>query len=131
MPEQNEITIATIGTSTVHGSTKGTGTGAGKIVSLETQEGQANIKLNVIRPVIALLVGFIHQFLTTFLGVLTAAGFGVGVASTTNVSVPFNVIIKGAAWTALISAGYDLIKNTVALLGELRNKYPLLTGSLS
>lgn len=129
MPE--EIVIATIGTPAVHENTKGTGTGAGKIVELETQEGQANIRLKVIRPLIALIVGFAHQFVTTFLACLTAAGFGVGIGAVSNVQAPLPQVIKAAAWIALISAGYDFIKNAASLLGELRNKYPLLTGSLS
>ncbi len=133
MPEE-QITIATIGTPVVHESTKGpgvTGTGNGKVVMLETQDGQANIKLNVIRPLIALTVGFAHQFGTTFLACLTAAGLGVGVGALVDVHAPLKDVVQGAAWVALISAGFDFIKNTVSILGEWRNKYPLLTGSLS
>ncbi len=125
------ITIATIGTPAVHDGTKGTGTGNGKVVMLETQEGQSNIKLTVIRPLIALLVGFAHQFGTTFLACLTAAGFGVGVGALVDVHAPLREVVHGAAWVALISAGFDFIKNAVSILGEWRNKYPLLTGSLS
>lgn len=126
-----EITIATVGTPAVHENTSGTGTGAGKVVTLETQSGQANIRLNVIWPVVAIVVGFVHQFGTTFLACLTAAGLGVGVGALVNVHAPIGEVIKGAAWVALISAGLDLVKNVVSLFGELRNKYPLLTGSLS
>lgn len=126
-----EITIATVGTSVVHENTKGTGTGGGKVVMLETQAGQANVKLNVIRPAIALLVGFVHQFGTTFLACLTAAGLGVGVGALVNVHAPIAEVVQGAAWVSLISAGLDLAKNIVSIFGELRNKYPLLTGSLS
>lgn len=128
---QEQITIATVGTPAVHENTKGTGDGAGKVVMLETQEGQANVRLNVIRPAIALVVGFIHQFGTTFLACLTAAGLGVGVGALVNVHAPMEEVIKGAAWVALISAGLDLVKNVVSFFGELRNKYPLLTGSIT
>lgn len=126
-----QITIATIGTPDVHEGTKGTGTGAGKMVTLETQEGQPNVKLNVIRPVIALTVGFVHQFGTTFLACLTAAGLGVGVGALVDIHAPLQDVVRGAAWVSLISAGFDLVKNVVSIFGELRNKYPLLTGSLS
>jgi hypothetical protein len=126
-----EITIATIGTPVVHEGTTGTGTGTGKVVMLETQEGQANVKLNVVRPLIALLVGFAHQFGTTFLACLTAAGLGVGVGALVDVRAPLFQVVEGAAWVALISAAFDFLKNTVSILGEWRNKYPLLTGSLS
>jgi hypothetical protein len=127
----DQITIATIGTPTVHEGTKGIGTGAGKVVELETQEGQANVKLNVIRPVIAIAVGFVHQFGTTFLACLTAAGLGVGVGALVDVQAPLVDVVQGAAWVALISAGFDATKNIVAIFGELRNKYPLLTGSIT
>jgi hypothetical protein len=130
----DQITIATIGTPAVHEGTKGPGvigTGNGKVVILETPEGQSNIKLNVIRPLIALLVGFAHQFGTTFLACLTAAGLGVGVGALVDVHAPLKDVVQGAAWVALISAGFDFIKNAVSILGEWRNKYPLLTGSLS
>lgn len=127
----DEITIATMGTPAVHENTTGTTTGGGKVVMLETQASQPNVKLNVIRPAIALLVGFIHQFGTTFLACLTAAGLGVGVGALVNVHAPIQDVVTGAAWVALISAGLDLVKNVVSVFGELRNKYPLLTGSLS
>jgi len=47
------------------------------------------------------------------------------------VHAPLKEVVHGAAWVALISAAFDFIKNAVSILGEWRNKYPLLTGSLS
>ena len=126
-----QITIATIGTPEVHEGTKGTGTSAGKIVTLETQQGQANIKLLVIRPVFALAVGFAHGYFEAFTGLLAIAGFVPGAAELLsnggNLYAALPVCFKMAFAPPIVG----LIKSLASYFGELRNKFPLLTGSLS
>lgn len=126
-----QITIATVGTPTVHENTSGTGTGSGKVVTLETQEGQPNVKLLVIRPAIALIVGFAHSYFDAFTGLLAIAGFVPGAAELlTNGGGVFDAL-PVCAKMALAPPIVGLIKNLASFFGELRNKYPLLTGSIT
>lgn len=114
-----QITIATIGTPDVHENTKGVGTGAGKVVMLETPEGTPDVKVNVIRPVIAIAVRFGHLFLKTFVGAISIDALGLALGG-----------VKAAALLALATASIGLAQDCVTVFKQLEGKYPLMTGSI-
>jgi hypothetical protein len=123
------INIAIVGTGTTEGGGVAP-TPNGTIV--ETPAGQPNLRINVIRPEIAFLVRFVTLYLQTFIGILTAAGFGnvTGINAKVFAAPDLATLVAGAAWASLIVAVVGLGKNLITVLGRLEGKYPLLTGSI-
>ena len=110
----------------------GTGDGAGGGVAptpsgtvAVTPDHQANLLINVVNPAIAIVVRAATLFLTTFVGLLTAAGIGVGPAGQ-----DFQHVLASAAMASFIVAGMGTLKNLVTVFGRLEGKYPLATGSI-
>ncbi len=102
----------------------GSGTGDGTITSqnVVTPMGQPNITIKAVPTALALLFATVYQFLTAFLGLLTAAGLG-------NKFIPFtdlHALLVGSASAAVTIAGFDLVKSLVVIVGRLKDKYPLL-----
>jgi len=99
---------------------------------LSTPGIQPDIKMNVVTPLLAGAVRFIHEFLQAFLGVLTAAGIGVGTgaAGAVGIAPDMATVVWGAAATAGITAGLGAIRNLITIFGRLEGKYPLLTGGI-
>lgn len=110
----------------------GTGTGDGGVPMTSgtvghTSGDQPNVVVQVVTPLMAIGVRFINLFLTTFVGLLTAAGIGVG---TTEVHVGFQIIFQTSAWTALVVAGMGSLKDLVTIFSGLEKKFPLASGSV-
>lgn len=116
------VNIAIVGTETHQGGGVAP-TPSGTIAI--TPDSQPNLKINVITPAVAIAVRAANLFLTTFLGLLTAAGVGVD-----GMHGDFQTVVSKAAMASLIVAGLGTVKNIVTVLGRLEGKYPLATGSI-
>lgn len=106
------------------------GTGDGSKVepgTVVTSGLSANMQVGLIRPVVALAVRFVHLYLTTFVGLLTAAGVG---AETFAVDATFQQVVAASALSSLIVSGVGTLKDLVTVFGNLEHKYPLATGSI-
>jgi len=120
--EQQPVTISIVGT--------GDGAGGGMAPTpngtlATTPDHQPNLLVQVIPPVVAIIVRAVSLFLTTFVGLLTAAGIGVG-ASGANVAAT----ITSCAYASLIVAGMGTLKNLITIFGRLEGKFPIATGSI-
>lgn len=127
-----QITIAAVGTPSLHETTKGsevevTGTTTGKEVSLTTEAGQPNVKMKLVRPIYALAVRFGHLWLKTFFGSLGGDTMSdlIGVNLFGDVA-PIKAAALVATSTAVIGFGKDLY----TIFQDLETKHPLLTGSI-
>lgn len=117
------VTVAMVGTGT------GDGTAAAPLTAgtiARTPDGQPNIRLNIITPAVAIAVRFVNLFLTTLVGLLTAAGVGVRLFDVSD----FQSLLVKSAWAGLIVAGMGLLKNLITIFARLEGKYPLATGSI-
>lgn len=125
-PEQ--VTVSVVGT-TGSAATRSTPVVEGVVSGTvaRTPPGQPNLLVNVVPPLVAILVRFLNDFLQSLLGLMTAAGIGVG---TGVIGSDFGIALKGAALSALVVAGVGAIKNAITIFGKLENKYPLATGSI-
>jgi hypothetical protein len=92
-----------------------------------TPANQPNLLINVVPPVLAVTVRFIHLFLTTFVGLLTVAGVG---GADTFGAVNFNEVFRTCAIGGLSVAGMGALKDIITIFGRLEGKYPLVTGSI-
>jgi hypothetical protein len=92
-----------------------------------TPAGQPNVLVNVVPPFIAILVRFANSFLTTFVGLITAAGIGIGAGA---IGADFATVMQASAISALVVSGVETLKNLITIFGRLENKYPLATGSI-
>jgi hypothetical protein len=126
----DEIAIAVVGTPEVHKAINArmgemTGTASGKEVLIRTPEGERDRRYKVIKPAIAILVRAAWLFGTTFLGGMGADDAAAMVGITTEALDP-----SQAAYIALSAAAIGAVKDAVGILGELKNKYPLLSGGI-
>src|SRR5689334_15056906 len=124
-PDTTPLVISAIGTPAVHEGTGdggiGTveGTRTGKIVTITTPEGQRDVEVHLVRPVVAILVRAAWTFVTTFSGAVGANSLGA-----VEVSLQSAALIAGSA--VLLGAA----KDAAVVLNELKNKYPLLSGGI-
>lgn len=93
-----------------------------------TPDHQANLVLNVVTPIAAILVRFVNTFLTALVGLVTAGITPVG--SHLLYTSDFFHLLLTCASLALPGAGLGLIKDCVTIFGKLEGKYPLATGSV-
>lgn len=127
---QAPVTISIVGTGDVQGGGVAP-TPDGTIA--KTPVGQPNLRINVVTPIIAILVRFVHLFLTTFVGVLTAAGIGAvaGIDSTNMLAVTdLAGALKNGAWIGLSVGAMGGLKDLVTVFGRLEGRYPLISGSI-
>lgn len=89
---------------------------------------QANLVINVVSPLVAILVRFANVFVTSLLGLLSAAVTPAGAKLLG--AGDFGELLITCASLSLAPACVDLLKNLVTIFGQLENKYPLLTGSV-
>lgn len=85
-----------------------------------------NLVVKVVTPLMAVLVRFINQFLTTLGGLLA-----VGV--TTKGTLPsddFMHLVVTCASLSVATAGVGAIKDCVTIFSKLEQKFPLGTGSI-
>lgn len=123
--EREAVTISVVGTE----STQGGGVAPTPSGTLAvTPEGQPDLIVNVVTPAVAILVRFVNSFLTSFVGLITAAG--IGVAGAAIPGADFGTVVQGAALASLAIAGVETLKNIVTIFGRLEGKYPLATGSI-
>jgi len=120
--DQAPVTISIVGTGDAMGGGVAP-TPSGTIVT--TPGTQPNLLINVITPAIAVLVRAISLFLTTFIGLLTAAGVGVD-----GFHGDVQTVLGHCITASLIVAGMGTLKNLVTIFGRLEGKYPIATGSI-
>lgn len=126
-PDQPPLVISAIGTAPLHEGTGDGGVGivegtrAGKIVTVETPAGQRDVQINLIRPSIALLIRALWNFTTTLSGALGADAVG---ALPIDIDLPTALAIAGSA------TGLAFLKDATTVLGDLKNRFPLLSGGI-
>lgn len=113
----------------------GTGTGSGGGVAptpdgtiAKTPNGQPNLVVQVIGPVRAIMVRFVHLYLVTLSG-LIAASFTPGGNAVLGAG-DFQDMVWRCASLAIAAPGVGLIKDLITVFGRLEGKYPLATGSI-
>ena len=127
--DQANVTVSVVGTTgAVATPTAAAVEGVVSGTVAKTPAGQPNLLVNVVPPVVAIAVRFVNSFLTSFVGLVTAAGIGVAGASIPGAD--FSTVVQGAAVASLAIAGVETLKNIVTIFGKLENKYPLATGSI-
>lgn len=124
----DQVTVSVVGTTgSVATPTAAAVEGVITGTVAKTPTGQPNLLVNVVPPAIAIAVRFVNAVLTTFLGLITAAGIGV---STNAVSADLSTVVKASIISALVVGGVEVVKSLVTIFGKLENKYPLATGSI-
>lgn len=122
--DHGQVTISIVGT----GSAEGGGVAPTPSGTIATVAGtQPNLLINVITPAMAVLVRAVNVFLTTFVGLLTAAGVG---GSKIFAATDLQGIFVACAIAATAAAGVATLKNLITVFGRLEGKYPLATGSI-
>lgn len=88
----------------------------------------SNIVAIVVQPLVALLVRTIHTYLTTLVGLVTAAmtPYGQAIMPTSD----FFDLLQKTALLALVPAIVGLLKDCLTIFGRLEGKFPLMTGSV-
>ncbi len=126
-PNLEPVKVTMIGT----GTGDGTGTYAAPMptgtVAVTSSEKQPNIVVQVVAPVVAIAVRFGYLFLTTFVGLLTAAGIGVEAHA---LPVPFQQVFDTSLMSALVVGGMGVLKDAAFIFSGLEKKFPLGTGSV-
>jgi hypothetical protein len=121
------VQVSIVGSGTGHGGSLMPPSGT----IAETPRGQPDLVVNIVRPSVAVAVRFIHVFLTTFVGVIGAAGIGAAnIGPELLAAGNFGEVMKTAALVAASSAGVGALKDIITVFGRLENKYPLVTGSI-
>lgn len=117
MNDRAPVTIAIVGTGTGDGGGEAP-TPSGTIAV--TPGGQPDLRVLVIAPMVAILIRFLHLFLVTMTGLVTAGA----------VTDVFTLDLRQMAIAALSAAVVGLAKDLVTVFGRLEGKYPLATGSI-
>lgn len=97
-------------------------------VTATTPDHQPNLVVNIVTPLMAVLVRFVNQFLTTLVGLVGAGMTPAG--GKLLQATDFYHLVLTCAGLSIAGAGFGLIKDLVTVFGRLENKYPLLTGSI-
>lgn len=125
------IPIQPIQVAMIGGTGTGTGDGSAPLKTgtiAETSGTQPNLVVRVVQPIVALVVRFIHLFLTVLSGLITAALLPYGESL-----LPFSdfsSMVTGCATLAATAATAGLIKDLVTVFGRLEGRFPLLTGNI-
>jgi hypothetical protein len=94
---------------------------------IQTPDHQPNLVFQVIGPLTAILVRTLNAFVTTYIGIATAAGLGgASLVPYTNLK---DLLIKSAV-LSLSGAVLVFLKSVATILGDLEKNHPLLTGSV-
>lgn len=91
----------------------------------QTPPDQPNIVLNVVQPIVALAVRFVHVYLGNLVGLLAA-----GMTSDIIPAKDFSHLVLECAGLAVAGAVVLLLKDIVTLTARLEQRFPLLTGSV-
>ena len=115
------VTVAIIGTGDG-------GTPLTSGVTAVTPGHQPNLIVTLVTPLVAILVRFVNQFLTTLVGLvgagMTPAGGRILHAD------DFVHLVLTCASLSIAGAGFALIKDCVTIFSKLEQKYPVGTGSV-
>lgn len=97
-------------------------------ITAVTPDHLPNIVITLVAPLMAVLVRFVNQFLTTLVGLVGAGMTPAG--SHLLQAKDFYHLVLTCASLAVAGAGFGLLKDLVTIFGKLEGKYPLLTGSV-
>jgi hypothetical protein len=92
---------------------------------VSTTGAQPNLLVNVISPIVAIVVRFVHTYLTTLVGLVTA-----GMATDVLPAQEFGDLLKVCAQLSLAGAVIGAIKDAITILGKLEGKWPLISGGV-
>lgn len=111
---------------------EGTGSGGGTPLTTgtvgTTPDHQPNVVLRAISPVVAIIVRFINAYLTTVVGLITAAETPLGAHVLP--ARDFYHLFLTCSSLAVAGPIVDLAKNLITIFGKLESKFPLGTGSI-
>lgn len=124
MTESAPVTVSIIGTEA---TTPAATTPLTSGTLAETPTGQPDVRVNVVAPMMAIGVRFLHVFLVSFVGLVTAAGIGV---TGMDPNISLQTALLAALKPSLAIAGVETLKNLITIFGRLEGKYPLATGSI-
>lgn len=98
-----------------------TGDGGTVQKTIQTPDGQPNIIIQVVSPMLAILVRFVNSFLVMLVSLVSAG-------MTTNI-IPakdfWDLVVK-CATLSVAGAGLGFLKDLVTVFGNLEKKFPLL-----
>lgn len=83
---------------------------------------------SVISPLVAVLIRFVHLYLTTLVGLITA-----GVTPLANNLIPytdFMTLLWSCSLLAIPGPALGALKDVITIFGRLEGKFPLLTGNI-
>ena len=108
----------------------GTGDGGSPLTNTiaKTPDGQPNLAITVITPLVAILVRFVNLFLTTLVGLLMAAMTPMG--SNVLHTGDFMQLLWTCASLSLPGAAVGLIKDTITIFSRIEQRWPLATGTI-
>ena len=86
---------------------------------------QPNLLVTLISPAVAILVRFLHAYLTTLVGLVAA-----GMTTDAIPAASFTALVWKCATLSLAGAGLGLLRDCVTIFGRLESKYPLATGNV-
>ncbi len=123
MPDPVEDKLVTTAMAPVQIMAIGTGTGTGgpKEQLVETPEGQPDVLVRYITPLVAILVSAAYTFLTVLVPTVSAG-------MTTNLipATDFMDLLGKCASLSVAGAGLDILKNLITLFTTLKQKFPIL-----
>lgn len=85
---------------------------------------QPNVVINVVSPIVAILVRFVHNYITALL-TLVSAGVAGAITAT-----DFSHLVMKCAGLALAGPSLMLLKDVATIFGKLEERFPLLTGNV-
>ncbi len=106
----------------------GTGDGGSPIITGtvgRTPDHQANLIVQVISPIVAILIRFANAYITTLVGLVT-----VGLTTDALPAADFKALVWRCAGLAIAGPCVSLAKDVITILGGLEKKFPLLTGNV-
>lgn len=119
--EVSAVPVTLIGT--------GPGTDMKGITAVTPSKNTPNIIVtSVISPLVAVLIRFIHLYLTTLVGLITA---GVTpLADNLIAYTDFMTLVTGCMLLAIPGPAIGALKDIITIFGRLEGKFPLLTGNI-
>lgn len=104
----------------------GTGDGLVKGARAVTPPDQPNIVVNVVRPIVAIGVRFLHNYLTAVVTLVTAGTLDKNVLP----AADFAHLVMLSAGLAFGGAALMVLKDLVTIFANLESKFPLASGTV-
>ncbi len=104
----------------------GTGDGLVKGAKAVTPPDQPNIVVNVVQPIVAIGVRFLHNYLTAVVTLITAGMLDKNVLPASD----FGHMVLLSAGLAFGGAALMVLKDFVTIFAKLESKFPLASGSV-